>query len=850
MKPNRSYTYKKFSRAMYLAGLVFLLAGMFLQMVNVPAQASVQDSAAFAPTRLPPGGPKPPVPSNPSLPKPPVAQPTRSSGGPAAPPAGPGSASGIDRGSSVLPTVGARRAQPLANLPGASVAFSQTDYCYAGGPGQITATAIVTLPEGVSAYINTDWYIVYPPQSDPTLNQNHYDDTRLVKNGDQVTWQGTWPGLDGYPNTDGPGGGSRPIEIHFGANLLDTNKSPISDGAGLDVFYNGQCNAKPALTITHACVVGSGEITWTVHNPGSTNMPFTWTATGTPSSSGSGTAAANSDATFTTPGGAFTVTVEWNDGLGGKSTATDTSDETCSVANADLVLGHDCTASGVQWWVSNPNNTPVNYSFDLDGTVTTGTVDANAAKVPLATAPSTDAHQASLTFNGKTITDNTAANACTLQRFTVAPVCNVDNTVSWTIHNPNGETIAFTWAVDASTGSGTIGPNETLTLPVTSTPGADHTMRVTWGGQDDTATYTAGTCTGTVTPPPPVLTIGHACITGQNQIQWTLTNGGGQNTTFEYQVDNGPWTAGAIDAGQLMNLVVTDSTTAHDVTVRWTVNDATQTDTDHSNANACGIIQPKPLMLSFACDSSRGVVWMVTNPNAEAITFTWDRNGAVKGTATVNGKKTKSFLITPVGKKTTVTITWGEGQSISKTTSVFCGPPSGAPDLSVSYACVLGTSNMQWIVSNSGTASAFFEWSVDGGKQTGAETIGTGVTKTFTVTTSGTHTVTYKYSGKTGAVTSSAQACLVSTPPPPPTATPTPGSPTVTGPGTGTPSAGTTPLPTVQAPASAASGGKAILTTGGADLTHSIPMGRVAGYLGLLFLGIGLVSDGLGRKRR
>ena len=71
MKKTRTSTYRKITRAAYLLGVIFLLAGMMLSMINQPVAASTP----ARPTR----GVEPPVvrtpegpgPSNPSEPQPP-----------------------------------------------------------------------------------------------------------------------------------------------------------------------------------------------------------------------------------------------------------------------------------------------------------------------------------------------------------------------------------------------------------------------------------------------------------------------------------------------------------------------------------------------------------------------------------------------------------------------------------------------------------------------------------------------------------------------------------------------------------------------------------------------------------
>ncbi|HEY9089209.1 MAG TPA: hypothetical protein VIO36_13655, partial [Anaerolineaceae bacterium] len=55
MKAARSLTFKRITRAFYLMGVVFLLAGMLLSVANIPAQAGSPSPESAQATRLPPG---------------------------------------------------------------------------------------------------------------------------------------------------------------------------------------------------------------------------------------------------------------------------------------------------------------------------------------------------------------------------------------------------------------------------------------------------------------------------------------------------------------------------------------------------------------------------------------------------------------------------------------------------------------------------------------------------------------------------------------------------------------------------------------------------------------------------
>lgn len=260
MSRNRFFTSRKFIKIMYLMGLFFLLTGLFLQLAKTPAQAAAESPGAFSATRLPPGGPKPRVSNTPAVPKPPSSQPTRYSGGPAAPPVIPG-ASGIQRSDSILPTVKVLEIRPQQVGIVGSVAFTQESYCYDGEAGWISATVVVSLPEGMSAWLQYAWFIKRPNPYPPNPDYNREDryEYKLVQNGEQFSFIAFWPGIVYFQDTQ-----PDPVEIHFGANLLEDNGgsygNPITEnGAGMDLFYAGNCaqssTSTPTATLTRTATV-------------------------------------------------------------------------------------------------------------------------------------------------------------------------------------------------------------------------------------------------------------------------------------------------------------------------------------------------------------------------------------------------------------------------------------------------------------------------------------------------------------------------------------------------------------------------------------------------------------------
>jgi hypothetical protein len=145
MSVNRWKVVRSFTKLFYISGLVFLIAGMMLSLVNTPALG--QDKA-----------------------------------------------------------------------PGVYFLKSDQLFCQFEA-GWVTATVYASLPEGMSAILQGQWYIVNPP----SLATEAVYTEKVVQDGGSLDIEAWWPGID--PNYEDI------VEIHWGGNLLDIEHRKSTRGS-------------------------------------------------------------------------------------------------------------------------------------------------------------------------------------------------------------------------------------------------------------------------------------------------------------------------------------------------------------------------------------------------------------------------------------------------------------------------------------------------------------------------------------------------------------------------------------------------------------------------------------------
>jgi hypothetical protein len=157
-------------------------------------------------------------------------------------------------------------------------------------PGDVTVTLVAELPEGMTAILQGQWYVVHPPEA---VTSPVYSEA-VVQDGGTLEITARWPGID--PNYDGI------VEIHWGGNLLDANSgNPLGVlPASLDYYaYADRCQVDPTVTPTFTIGVPTGTPTVTATPTETVTVTPTFTSTPTETSTPTATVTSTPTETMT-----------------------------------------------------------------------------------------------------------------------------------------------------------------------------------------------------------------------------------------------------------------------------------------------------------------------------------------------------------------------------------------------------------------------------------------------------------------------------------------------------------------------------------------------------------------------
>ncbi|MEN6435281.1 MAG: hypothetical protein ABFD58_05620, partial [Anaerolineaceae bacterium] len=378
----------------------------------------------------------------------------------------------------------------------------------------------------------------------------------------------------------------------------------------------------------------------------------------------------------------------------------------------------------IRWVVSNPNNFPVPYTWQLWTTVN-GPMDAPPGSSTITIAELAISTMTITFDNGKTASTTTTVEglaACfpvTIQPLQISHACSATaGGIDWTISNPNAFQVTYKYKIDGQPEVAGQSLNAGAVVILHTTDGA-HTVTVsgTWGSASDSSA--SGEC---VPPPPSPLTLSHACEPDGDGITWTVTNPNDTETlSFQWQIDAGVLSSSIIlEAGATYDVPSVGGAHTFAITGDW------GSTNDSSDSLECVIIPPlEELTLSYGCNERLNQIeWTLTNPNDEAVSFSYvlDSNASVPVVAPVPANGSVEFLSIPANGLThTVTITYIDSSNpvqLDPVTTIaqYCVyvPPV---NLDLAYSCG-NLKAITWIVTNRSDQTVEFTWFLDSPPQT------------------------------------------------------------------------------------------------------------------------------------
>jgi hypothetical protein len=280
--------------------------------------------------------------------------------------------------------------------------------------------------------------------------------------------------------------------------------------------------------------------------------------------------------------------------------------------------------------------------------------------------------------------------------------------IRWTVTNPNGFAVPFTWSLWGTTN----GPVNALPGTSTITLGERtvSTMTITFDGGKTASGTAAAREVNKCVPTPAPLQLSYECSADGSGIDWTIYNPNAFNVGYRYQIDSLGEVAGqSLGAGASRILHTTSG--AHTVKVMgsWG-NDVIVS----SASDSCVPTPPDPLTLAHSCEADGdGITWTISNPNdTETLSFQWQIDGGAFSTV-VNVAAGSTYDVPSDGGAHTFVIAgeWGSANDSSDSQECKVVPP--LETLSISYGCDEVLGKITWKLTNPNDEAVNFSYVLD-----------------------------------------------------------------------------------------------------------------------------------------
>jgi hypothetical protein len=498
----------------------------------------------------------------------------------------------------------------------------------------------------------------------------------------------------------------------------DATNSPLSvslSGTGMTAL---SITTQPASQT----VTAGQTATFMVAATGSGTLTYLWKKNGTAISGATGSSYTTPATTSSDSGSSFAVAVTDTSGSVNSNVATLTVTATpiapsitAQPASQTVIAGQTATFS-----VTANGTAPLSYQWKKNGTAISGATSSSY------TTPATQSSDSGSTF-AMTITNtlgNITSNAATLTvnvppSITTQPVSRtvtVGQTAAFSVTAAGTGTLTYQWAKNGTVIYGATSASYMTPAAVASDNGASFTVTVT----GNAGTVTSNAALLAVNAPPSITTqpVSQTVTAGQTAMFSVAATG---TATLTYQwAKNGTAISGATAASYTTPAtIVGDSGSSLTVTITNSVSSVT------SNAATLTVNVPPAITSQPASESvtaGQTATFAVAATGSGTLSYQWKKNGTVISGATTPSYTTPATVTGDSGSTFTVTVTSSVGSMTSNAATLTVTVAPVAPSITTQPASQTVTAGQTatFSMTATGTATLTYQWAKNGTAISGA----------------------------------------------------------------------------------------------------------------------------------
>lgn len=523
-------------------------------------------------------------------------------------------------------------------------------------------------------------------------------------------------------------------------------------------------NAPPSITTQPASqtVTAGQAATFSVTATGTATLTYQWKKNGTAINGATAASYTSTPTVAGDNGSSFTVTITNSVSSVTSNAATLTVNVlpaiTTQPANQSVTAGQTATFT-----VAATGSGTLSYQWKKNGTVISGATAASYVTPATVTGDSGSSFTVtitssvgSLTSNAATLTVTAAPVAPSVTTQPASQTVSAGQTATFSVTATGTATLTYQWKKNGTAISGANGASYTTPATVAGDSGSSFTVTVT----NRVSNVTSNAATLTVNVPPSITTqpISQTVTAGQTATFTVAATGSG---TLSYQwKKNGTAITGATSASYTTpSTVAGDNGSSFTVTVTDSVTNVT------SNAAILTVNAPPSITTQPAnqtVTAGQTATFSVVATGTATLTYQWKKNGTAITGATGASYTTPATVAGDSGSSFTVTVTNSISNVTSNAATLTVNVPPSITTQPVSQTVTAGqTATFSVVATGSGTLS--YQWKKNGTSIGGA----TAASYTTPATVAGDNgsSITVTVTGNSGSITSNAATLTVNAPP-------------------------------------------------------------------------------------